>query len=42
MKYECQNCGTRFGDECVVRDETQCVAVCPACGSQGVIGNEDG
>jgi predicted nucleic acid-binding Zn ribbon protein len=42
MKYECQNCGTRFGDECVVKDETQCIAVCPACGAQAVINNEDG
>ena len=43
MKYECQNCGTRFGDECVVsNEEAQCdVAVCPACGAQVVISNEE-
>ena len=41
-KYECRNCGTSFGDECVNWDEeAQCqVAVCPVCGRRTVIGNE--
>ena len=36
MKYECQNCGTLFGDECLVwNKEAPCqLAVCPACGAQ--------
>ena len=43
-KYECQECGTRFGDECVTWDEeAQChVAVCPGCGNQAVIENKEG
>ena len=43
MEYECQNCGTLFGDEDVTWDEdAQChVAVCPACGAQIVIDDED-
>lgn len=38
MKYECQQCGTSFGDECVTWDETmQCrVVTCPIGGSQGL------
>ena len=36
MKYECQECGTRFGDESVTWDEAALchVAVCPGCGRQ--------
>ena len=40
MKYECQNCGTLFGDESVTwNGEAQYhVATCPACGAQSVFG----
>ena len=42
MKYECQGCGTLFGDESVVWDEeTKCnLAACPGCGNQVVMGEE--
>jgi DNA-directed RNA polymerase subunit RPC12/RpoP len=42
-KYECQGCGTQFGDECVTWDEeAQChVAVCPGCGSQAIVDTEN-
>lgn len=39
LKYECQVCGTRFGDESVTWDErARCrLAVCPACGDTAVL-----
>ena len=39
MRYECQKCGTPFGDECVTWDEdAQChIAVCPACGERALL-----
>ena len=42
MKYECQNCGTLFGDECMTwNEEAQChITVCPGCGSQLLLGAE--
>ena len=44
MECECQNCGTLFGDESVAWDEEgRChVAVCPGCGNQAVIENDEG
>ena len=41
MMYECRNCGTRFGNECVIwSEEAQChVAVCPGCGGQSPLSN---
>ena len=39
MKYECQKCGTRFGDECVIWDEaTQGhIATCPMCDARAAV-----
>jgi hypothetical protein len=44
MKYECENCGTRFGEECVTwNEQAQChVAICPACENQTVIEDDVG
>jgi transcription elongation factor Elf1 len=42
-EYECPHCGTRFGEECVGwNDATQChIAVCPGCGEQMAIDDEE-
>jgi hypothetical protein len=44
MKYEWQECGTRFGDESTTWDEAaqRHVAVCPGCGREAVTDNEEG
>jgi DNA-directed RNA polymerase subunit RPC12/RpoP len=43
MEYECPNCGTSFGREDVAwDDQTQSqVAVCPGCGQQIVMDEEE-
>ena len=38
-KYECQNCGTLFGSDCVAwSDEDRGVVYeCPGCGCSGIV-----
>lgn len=42
MIYECRNCGTRFGSECVIwNEEAQWhMAVCPSCCSQSLLSDD--
>jgi len=42
IEYECLNCGTQFGNECIVWNEEaqRKVAICPGCGAETLIGGE--
>ena len=38
-QYECPDCGTLFGDDCVTRseDDESHVYECPGCGCSGIV-----